>query len=196
MAGSRNFYTIPDQEDIVRAHASTPEYMYPSYNPFIVIEEGSLSDDVCDEIVEHYMKEDPYPFSGCGATTRECPRPLHDFLNPIHNFGLDTNRVWWDFDLRDEGAWLQTYEVGDSYQQHTDGWIGQTRKLTVIAMLTDPEEYDGGELHMYSPPSIFQIPKSRGTMVALPPWVVHSVTPIERGIRQTINLGFWGPKFR
>lgn len=190
-------YSIPNSRYLRTAEEATPDYMYPSPNPLAIVWEGALSHEVCNAILDKYMDEEPYPFTGCDANTRECPRPLGSVLDPIRNFGLDVNDFWWKFYLgKNPGAWLQSYEVGDGYQLHMDGTIGQTRKLTVIALLTEPSNYEGGTLRVVSPPSEFDIPKTRGTMCVIPAWTLHDVTPVERGFRQTLNLGFYGPPFR
>lgn len=140
---------------------------------------------------EHYTRD------GCNALTREAPRPLADEFDPVILAGLTANATNWEFDLDPyPAAWLQTYESGDDYQLHTDSAPGQMRKLTAVAMLSDESEYKGGDLIIKVMPHDFPAPKSRGTVVVFPSWVLHYVAPVTRGYRQTINLGFWGPQFR
>lgn len=191
-------YTIPNERYLKTAKDATPRYMFPDENPLAVVYEEAVHDDLCDKIIKTCMIEPVYPFNGCEAQTRECPRPLPEVLRFIVNSGVEVNDRWWQFNLHNTpGAWLQTYEMGDSYQPHVDGTVGQTRKLTVIVLLTDPDEYEGGDLRIYSGANVLEtIPRTRGTMVVIPPWVLHDVTPLDQGIRQTLNLGFWGPPFR
>jgi hypothetical protein len=191
-------YPIPDQMYLDAIHDRTPEYMYPSKNPIAMVWEAGLTDMQCDAIIERHMKEESYQFPSCEATTRECPRPLDRVLDPMLYFGVKTNKQQWDFKLDvNAGAWMQTYFVGDSYPVHTDSEAGQTRKLTVIALLTDPNKYEGGNLRIHhSSQHPFYIPRARGTMVVIPSWVFHDVTAVEEGSRQSLNLGFWGPPFK
>lgn len=190
-------YSVPSLDKIKDLAYRTPSYMHPNLSPSLVIFEGGLSNNLCDEMIKVAMEEEPYPFPSCEATTRECQRPLHPVFGPLIHFAIETNKLWWNFDLDDiPGAWLQTYEVGDSYKMHTDGFYGQTRKMTAIVLLSDPSEYEGGILRFVAYPEIHESPKTRGTICVFPPWILHEVSAIEDGFRQTINLGFWGPPFR
>ncbi len=191
------FYTYPDNQLIEQTAANTPEYMHPNEQPWAVVYEGLLSDAECDEIVRTQMKIEPYEFEHCGAVTRECNRPLHESLHPIWSFIHQMNDIFWDFDVDPTGgAWLQTYEAGGDYQLHMDGSIGQTRKLTAVAMLSKPEDYKGGDLCLHVVPNREVIPNTRGTICVFPHWLIHDVTPVTWGLRQTINLGLWGPPFK
>lgn len=188
--------TIPSIGDIAMMASVTPAYMVKTLNPHAVVYEGLLDDETCDHIVEHLMYVEPYEYTGCGATTRECPELLHSLLEPIMQFTLDVNHEFWDFDVKTPGAWLQTYEAGGYYQLHSDAEIGQSRKLTTIALLSDPNDYEGGELRLIAYPIGYDLPRTRGTLVTFPAWLLHEVLPISSGLRQTINLGYWGPPFR
>lgn len=191
-------FTFPPLNKIESLASSTPDYMRPNDDtPHVFGWEGALSDDICDNIIETLMSINAYKFRNCGGMTRECPRPLDSVLAPIRLFGLSANNRCWNFDLDSNtpGAWLQTYETGEQYHIHADASIGQTRKLTVVAILSSPSDYDGGFLRVVPYPEFYEVPRTRGTLVAFPPWLLHEVTPVTRGRRQTINLGFWGPRF-
>lgn len=191
-------YCIPSLNDIKALAAITPKHMRPSINPSAVVLEGALTDEECDAIIAGFMfEEEPYKHQACGAETREGRTPLRSSLNPIRHFAKEMNDIWWKFDLDDDPiAWLQTYEAGGVYQPHTDDEPSQSRKFTTIALLSHPAQYEGGQLRIVPYPHVYDIPKTRGTMVAFPSWMLHDVLPIEFGIRQTINMGFWGPPFR
>ena len=190
-------YSYPRSAIIKQVQNRVPDYMYPSTAPWAVVSERHLNAELCDHILESNMHEDIYSFQNCGAETRECTQPLDSSLNPISGFLVAVNQTYWQYVLGDmPGAWLQTYRESDKYQLHMDGTLGQTRKLTAIAMLTDPGEYAGGDLILHIPPNSFAVPKTQGTIVVFPHWVLHQVTEIKSGIRQTINLGYWGPPFR
>jgi PKHD-type hydroxylase len=122
---------------------------------------------------------------------------LSDDLGRISKIARLMNDQNFGYDLNDGiTAWLQTYETGDAYALHRDGELGQSRKLTAVAMLSHPNEYLDGELLLYIHPYKFVVPKTQGTVVIFPPWVLHEVTPVTGGLRQTINMAFWGPTFR
>lgn len=169
--------------------------MRPSKTPYAVILEGILSDEVCDHISDSLSSLETYSFRACGAQTRECESDPS--LGPLESIARFTNDTYWGYDL-DPGqhSWLQTYEAGNSYMRHFDGAPGQTRKLTAVLMLSDPAAYAGGDLEIFVVPTSIKIPRTRGTVVVFQPWLEHEVTPVSSGIRQTINMGFWGPEFR
>lgn len=190
-------YTFPDSSTLADYERVTPPYMYPSKCPDVVIGEEFLTDDICDEIVESFKTLENYKFPKCNARTTEYPLPLSSIFAPITKFGLEANEIYFDFNLDSNPvAWGQTYFATDDYSKHTDSRYGQTRKLTVIALLTNPEEYTGGELVVHIYPNAFIVPNKRGTMIVFPPWILHEVLAVKSGIRRTINMGFWGPPFR
>lgn len=191
-------YTIPDRTQLERVAAKTPGYMRPNTLPQAVALPGFLSGAQCDKILEEGMRIEGYNFGHCHATTREFERPLPEVLSPISEVARWVNSVYWQFDLdNDPAAWLQTYEQDGDYSIHTDGYIGQTRKLTAVAQLSDSMGYEGGELVLQTGPSVeVGAPRERGSILIFMPWAYHYVSKLRSGVRQTINLGFWGPPFK
>lgn len=186
--------TFPSEADIQRYAAATPEYMRPSLVPYAVIFEGILSDEECIEIEQRLGGLEPYVVPGCNAVTREC---ISDpSLDMIEKVARSANDWYFNFDLDpDPVSWLQTYKRDSKYQRHMDAAPGQTRKLTAVALLSDPLRYDGGDLTLYVAPKRFVVPKTRGTIVVFQHWVEHDVSVVDNGFRKTINMGFWGPPF-
>lgn len=190
-------YTFPSAEVIQTCMDATPDYMFPSRHPWLAVAEERLSDKECDLILAKTIPVESYRFPKCNAATRELESDKHPELKPIADVLYQANEEYWGFDLGGAWtAWMQTYREGDSYAPHLDGSCGQTRKLTAIALLTPPDHYVGGDLAMYIHPHTFPVPRIRGTIVVFPHWVIHEVMPVQAGIRQTINLGVWGPPFR
>ncbi len=186
------FYTIPTKSYLEAAAKRTPDYMAPNERPWVLVNEGYLDDGICDSIIEDGMREEAYKFDHCNALTREL-YPIPRSCIPVENLGFVLNELYWQFTLRgDTAAWMQTYEEGGSYQLHMDGSPGQDRKMTAVVMLTDPKDYDGGDLEFVVHPNTVKAPRTRGTIVMFPHWLQHRVTPLTRGRRQSLNLGFWG----
>lgn len=187
--------TFPDLEVTRGLAEHVPPYMHPNTKPFAVMGEGILTPEECDLLLYVMMTVEPYSFQHCGATTRECPQ--HETLDPIRMFALLMNDAYFGYDLTpDTNAWLQSYESGDEYLLHMDASPGQTRKLTAVALLSDGDSYFGGDLELFFEPSSRVVPRARGTIAVFPSWMLHRVHPVTSGLRQTINLGFWGPSFR
>lgn len=188
---------FPSTDVMGKEAEKTPEYMRPDRKAHGIIGVDLLSSAQCDDILEVCAKIEPYQFGRCGAITRELPRPLDTALWPIEQFARNINTFFYGYDLDPEsGAWLQTYETGNYYEVHTDGSPVQSRKLTAVAFLSHPEDYEGGEIKFYTPPTVWSFKPTRGSVIVFQPWLQHSVEMITHGLRQTINLGIWGPPFK
>ena len=89
-----------------------------------------------------------------------------------------------------------TADRGDHYVWHTD-LIQDThiRKLSFSIQLTDPSEYDGGDLEFMpglNDPSI----RKQGYITIFPSFSTHRVTPVTRGTRHVIVGWIYGPEFK
>jgi hypothetical protein len=192
---SMKLYTLPDEDMMDTLNKHTPDYMLPNRIPYAAVIEGALTGNECQEIVHMGMFEEPYRLKSCGAETRELKDVPH--LDKMAEIARWINDFTWDLKLDDHYApWLQTYYGDDEYKTHMDSAPGQSRKLTAVAMLTDPVGYMGGDLIIEPPPFKWYVPKTIGTVVVFLPWLLHTVTPITEGTRQTVNMGFYGPPLR
>lgn len=193
-----DIYTLPDPIKQSLNKKLLPAYMRPNDIPMAVVFRGQLGDDECDAIIEHGMMRRSYKVNGCNAKTRECPRPLDAVLQGIVNCGMAANELYWGFDIdQAPAAWLQTYESGDLYHRHMDASFSQSRKLTAVALLSDPHDYTGGFLTLFDPhDQACELVNTRGTVIVFPSWTMHEVYEITGGKRQTINMGWWGPPFK
>lgn len=82
------------------------------------------------------------------------------------------------------------------YSQHVDGTINGNRKLTFSVLLSDPSEFEGGDLILYTDsnkPNI--IPKKQGMITFFPSFLLHEVTPVTKGVRRSIVSWVHGPQF-
>jgi hypothetical protein len=187
--------TVPSRKVLEEKAARTPEFMRPDKMPYAAVLEGFIPASDCDDIIAALEKEPIYNFPTCGAATREVES--HPTLNPIEGVARAVNWLYWNYDLDDgQYSWMQTYSRDGCYKRHMDGSPGQTRKLTAVVMLSDPDDYKGGHLELYPPTGTYEVPRTRGTVVVFLPWIEHEVTMVFHGTRQTINMGFWGPPFR
>jgi PKHD-type hydroxylase len=103
------------------------------------------------------------------------------------------------FDLeRFEAFQLTNYDqsVKGMYGWHVDFGSHISRKLSFVLQLSDPSEYEGGELQLSTADEPMIIPKQRGLVVAFPSFCRHQVTPVTRGNRQTLVAWASGPGFR
>lgn len=70
------------------------------------------------------------------------------------------------------------------------------RKLSLVLQLTDPAEYEGGELQTMNSRKESPIARQQGLIAAFPSWALHRVTPVTSGIRKSIVVWIAGPEFR
>lgn len=133
----------------------------------------------------------------------------HPQFEPVYSeiwkFARNINHDWFNFNITYLPP-LQfteyTEEDQSEYKSHQDVfWLNPTprhRKLTVVLQLSDPADYDGGDLCLekigeYPPADRI---KSQGTLIAFPSFVYHSLTPVTRGTRHSLVAWFEGPKFQ
>jgi PKHD-type hydroxylase len=60
------------------------------------------------------------------------------------------------------------------------------RKLSLTVQLSDPNDYEGGKLQFMIDRHVDDAPAQRGTVIVFPLFVMHRVTPVERGVRRSI----------
>jgi PKHD-type hydroxylase len=111
---------------------------------------------------------------------------------------LMINAIRYKFDIRGflEMIRLIRYTEGDFFNWHMDynaGW-SSNRKLVMSLQLSDADDYEGGDLQLMT--SSIQVPRTRGTAVIFPSFVLHRVTPITSGKRLCIIGLIGGPPFR
>lgn len=95
------------------------------------------------------------------------------------------------------GTNILAYETGSSMAWHVD--IGlellSTRKLTGVVLLSDPSDYQGGQLEWFLTAAT-ELKQTQGSMLIFPAYVPHRVTPVVWGSRQTLIAWAHGPAFR
>lgn len=92
--------------------------------------------------------------------------------------------------LRVRSPMFNRYDVGMSYGAHVDGAIhnvpGQPRMradLSSTLFLTDPQDYDGGELVMHHQHTVETFKLNAGDLLVYPTNCIHSVSEVTRGSR-------------
>ncbi|NDG29025.1 2OG-Fe(II) oxygenase [bacterium] len=100
---------------------------------------------------------------------------------------------------------LQLAEYSKDYQgyyhRHVDiGGVvnSRHRKISATIQLSDPNDYEGGELLIYSlhGSESMTAPKEIGSLTFFSSVVLHEVTKVTKGIRYSLVIWFSGPKFR
>lgn len=111
------------------------------------------------------------------------------------------NGQFFDFDLYGFVEHLQytVYrEDGGHYDWHVDRGVSapSPRKLSLVLQLSDPDEYEGGELQVFTSSEPTTVVKQKGLVAAFPSFVLHRVTPVTAGTRRTLVVWLSGPRFR
>lgn len=104
---------------------------------------------------------------------------------------------------------LAKYEEGDFFKLHTDSLLdyttakkGKCRKLSMSVQLSDPNDYDGGELQVYIPNQtknksfkVETLSNEQGAGIIFPSFLDHSVSKLKTGTRLVLvvwaNGNFW-----
>ena len=110
------------------------------------------------------------------------------------------NSDYFRFDLTGFGENMQLTNYNQSengmYGWHQDYGGGPSRKLSLVVQLTDPSEYEGGNLQIMTGGNPQNVRKQRGLLVAFPSYVLHQVTPVTQGSRQSLVAWISGPAFK
>lgn len=110
------------------------------------------------------------------------------------------NADFYGFDLLGFGEPLQFAHYGSDdngmYGWHQDFNGPISRKLSLVVQLTDPAEYEGGNLQIADGHDHITVTKERGLMVVFPSWQLHQVTPVTSGSRQTLVAWISGAPFK
>jgi tetratricopeptide (TPR) repeat protein/predicted 2-oxoglutarate/Fe(II)-dependent dioxygenase YbiX len=103
---------------------------------------------------------------------------------------LELNDRYWHFDLNLLSDDIQYGEYAESghYTWHMDlgGGNLSTRKLSFSVQLSSPGEYDGGELELKDSTGTVVAPRSLGTLIVFPSFLMHRVAPVSRGLRRSL----------
>ena len=89
------------------------------------------------------------------------------------------------------------YRGGQSFGNHVDNAIRQAKvtgatvrtDLSATLFLTEPDEYEGGELMVEDTYGVHSVKLPSGHMVLYPASSLHNVTPVTRGAR--VSSFFW-----
>jgi PKHD-type hydroxylase len=119
----------------------------------------------------------------------------------LGNVASKLNANHFRFDLIGFGEQLQLTHYDQSengmYGWHQDyGGNGVSRKLSLVLQLSDPSEYEGGNLQVQTGPEPQNVKKQRGLIAAFPSYVLHQVTPVTQGTRQSLVAWVSGPPFK
>ena len=118
----------------------------------------------------------------------------------IENMVMEANQTW-NFDLysvRDSIQYTEYYEGGGHYDWHMD--IGpfpiNNRKISITIQLSDPNDYIGGDLEIWTGNGIQTCARQKGAALLFPSYMLHRVTPVTSGTRKSLVLWVGGSPYK
>jgi len=119
----------------------------------------------------------------------------------ICQYAKQANDKLWKFNLYsliDSIQYTVYYEGGGHYDWHVD--IGPNtinhRKVSITIQLSDPNEYEGGDLEIWTGGDFKTIERKQGCAIIFPSFLMHRITPITKGIRKSLVLWVGGGAYK
>ncbi len=126
------------------------------------------------------------------------PNPKSDWIFDRIEKAIVKANTSYHFDLYGfyQGAQVSTYYENGFYDWHPDLGGGGTsnRKLAISVILSRPDEFVGGDLEFKCIDG--QVPRTQGTAIVFPAYLIHRVSPITSGTRVSLVSWISGPPFR
>ena len=120
--------------------------------------------------------------------------------NKIVDMAIEANTTW-EFNLHsiiDSIQYTEYYEGGGHYDWHVD--IGPQnishRKVSVTIQLSDSDEYEGGDLELWSGSGYHIMPRGKGVSTFFPSFTMHRITPVTKGTRKSLVLWIGGVHYK
>ena len=119
----------------------------------------------------------------------------------ITQYAQQANNELWKFNLHsiiDSIQYTVYYEGGGHYGWHVD--IGPNsinhRKISITIQLSDPDDYEGGDLEIWTGGEFKTIERKQGCAILFPSFLMHRVTPVTKGIRKSLVLWLGGDSYK
>ena len=118
-----------------------------------------------------------------------------------HYIGV-ANRKYWEYDLNLlQSIQISVYTENGHYNWHSDYGTSKngkwTRKLSASVLVSDPSEYEGGDLEFIDYHGNFvTAPKEKGSVIVFDSRIPHRVTPVTKGRRVSLVTWMYGPKLK
>lgn len=111
---------------------------------------------------------------------------------------MNDNYFGFDITGLEQGLQLTRYTApGEHYDWHVDrGHLKPVRKLSLSIQLSDPADYEGGELQLKLGRKDITIDRQRGMATFFPSYTLHRVKPVKKGTRYSLVAWVSGPPFK
>lgn len=115
---------------------------------------------------------------------------------------ISNNRIW-NFDIEEQSGDFRIlkYNIGNQFNWHsgTDKGFLSLNKLTCLIQLSDPKDFDGGDLHFAfqdDDGNFFKAPYKKGYLFIFPSFANHMVTELMSGERYIMRETYIGEPFK
>ncbi len=97
-----------------------------------------------------------------------------------------------------EGLQFTRYKAPSGhYGKHVDNsFKTNIRKLSITVQLSNPNDYQGGDLNFYTGDKPITAEKEQGMIYVFPSYILHQVTPVKKGERKSLVGWITGPSFK
>tara|TARA_R100000908_G_C3706847_1_gene115056 strand:+ start:125 stop:730 length:606 start_codon:yes stop_codon:yes gene_type:complete len=113
---------------------------------------------------------------------------------------LHLNERYFKFDISgfNEGFQFTNYKApSGNYGKHVDRANNFViRKLSLSVQLSDPKDYEGGDLRLYESNKAKVMQKEQGTLILFPSFILHEVMPVTKGERNSLVAWVTGKQFK
>lgn len=175
--------------------------------------EGAFTDQELDWLQEKAKAADQdarVSGNGVGVVDAKIRRSQVSWLNnnpntewifkKLAHVASQLNSQYFKFDLDGFGEALQLTNY-DQFENGMYGWHQDyggliSRKLSMVVQLTDPSEYEGGNLQILTTGEPVNVRKQRGLIAVFPAYTLHQVTPVTQGSRQSLVAWISGAPFK
>lgn len=179
------------------------QYFSKDQCEFIINEGLKLPDIKANLGVNGENHNDEYRRSNVRFIQKDNPKFTWLFQE-MWRMAIESNDMWFGFHLS-KLDFIQLAEYDSAYEgeykkHHDVFWINGTnyhRKLTAVIQLSDPNDYEGGDLILHtqneSPPSEI---KKQGSVIFIPSFIEHQANKVTKGKRYSLACWFDGPLWR
>jgi PKHD-type hydroxylase len=175
--------------------------------------EGGFSEQELNWLQEQAIKADSQAQVGGGVDANELSKIRRSKISWMDNtpntewvfkklahIASSLNSQYYRFDLTGFGEPMQLTHYDQSengmYGWHQDYGGVISRKLSLVLQLSDPADYEGGNLQVMTSGNPVNVRKQRGLVAVFPAYVLHQVTPVTQGNRQSLVAWVSGPNFK
>lgn len=189
IAFRRSVFTAAERETL--AHA-VPHLPAQGGEVMSAAEGGTAEDAAYRRTVLRWIPQPDGPFHGEWLWLYE----------KLTGLVVSANQELWRYRLThcNDGIQHTQYHASEQghYDWHMDMGAGaySQRKLTIVVQLNAPEEYEGGQLQLLRNREPFVAPQEANFATIFPGWMLHRVTPVTKGLRESLVLWVCGPPLR